>query len=90
MAMARTQTLVQLSDELLAQLDARAAREGRNRSDLIREALARFLAADREAEIDRLIVEGYTRRPQTVDELAVADLSTRTMLANLEPWDEHE
>jgi metal-responsive CopG/Arc/MetJ family transcriptional regulator len=88
--MARTQTLVQLSDELLAQLDARAAREGRNRSDLIREALARFLAADREAEIDRLIVEGYTRRPQTVDELAVADLSTRTMLANLEPWDEHE
>jgi len=88
MVMARTQTLVQLSDELLAQLDSRAAREGRNRSDLIREALARFLAADREAEIDRLIVEGYTRQPQTADELAYAELGTRTMLANLNTWDD--
>lgn len=86
--MARTQTLVQLSDELLAQLDSRAAREGRNRSDLIREALAGYLAADREAEIDRLIVEAYTRQPQTAAELAYADLGTRTMLAGLEPWDE--
>lgn len=86
--MARTQTLVQLSDELLAQLDSRAAREGRNRSDLIREALAGYLAADREAEIDRQIVEAYTRQPQTVGELAFAELGTRTMLASLEPWDQ--
>ncbi len=88
MVMARTQTLVQLSDELLAQLDSRAAREGRNRSDLIREALACYLAAGREAEIDRLIVEAYTRQPQTAGELAVAELAGRTMLAALEPWDE--
>lgn len=87
--MARTQTLVQLSDEILAQLDARAAREGRNRSELIREALAGYLAAGREAEIDRQIVEAYTRQPQTADELAWIELGTRTMLANhLEPWDE--
>ena len=86
--MARTQTLVQLSDELLALLDARAAREGRNRSDLIRQALAGYLAADREAEIDRVIIEAYTRQPQTADELAWVDLGTHTMLANLEPWDE--
>jgi hypothetical protein len=46
------------------------------------------MAADREAEIDRLIVEGYTRQPQTADELAHAELGTRTLLANLEPWDE--
>jgi len=37
---ARTQTLVQLSDELLAQLDTRVAREGRSRSELICEAVA--------------------------------------------------
>jgi predicted transcriptional regulator len=86
--MARTQTLVQLSDDLLAQLDARAAREGRSRSDLIREAIAAYLVTDREAEIDRAIVEGYTRKPQTVDELALADLGTRTMLATAAPWDE--
>ena len=85
--MARTQTLVQLSDELLAQLDTRAAREGRNRSDLIREALSDYLAADRQAEIDRLIVEAYTRQPQTADELAFAGLATRTMLANAGPWE---
>lgn len=87
MAMARTQTLVQLSDELLAQLDARAAREGRNRSELIREALSGYLAADRQAEVDRLIVAGYTRRPQTAGELDFAELASRTMLANVEPWE---
>jgi len=86
--MARTQTLVQLSDELLAQLDARVAREGRNRSELIREALSDYLADDREAEIDRLIVEAYTRQPQTAEELA--DAGTRTMLANVEPWDDYD
>jgi len=84
--MARAQTLVQLSDELLAELDARAAREGRNRSELIREALTGYLAADREAEIDRLIVEGYTRAPQTSEELAFGGLGARTMLANAGPW----
>ncbi len=90
MVMARTQTLVQLSDELVAQLDARAAREGRNRSELIRKALADYLAADREAEIDRLIVEGYSRQPQTADELALAESGTRTMLDNVGPWDASE
>jgi len=88
MVMARTQTLVQLTDDLLKRLDARAAREGRNRSDLVREAITNYLAADREAEIDRLIVEGYTRHPQTDDELAFADLGARTIRAGIEPWDE--
>jgi metal-responsive CopG/Arc/MetJ family transcriptional regulator len=49
MAMSRRQTLVQLSDELLAQLDERVAREGRSRSDLIREAVSGYLAGDLEA-----------------------------------------
>ena len=86
--MGRTQTLVQLSDELLAQLDERVAREGRSRSELIRQAIADYLAGDREAEIDRQIVEGYSRQPQTAEELAYAELGTRTMLANAGPWDE--
>ncbi len=87
MMMARIQTLVQLSEQLLAQLDARAAREGRNRSELIRTAVVDYLAADRAADIDRRIVEAYTRQPQTIDELAFAALATRTMLAVSEPWD---
>src|SRR6266571_6867738 len=50
--MARRQTLVQLSDELLALLDERAAKSGRSRSDLIRAAVERDLQADREGAID--------------------------------------
>ena len=64
MVMARTQTLVQLSDELLEHLDRYREREGRSRSDVVREAIERYLAADRETEIDRRIVEAYTARPQ--------------------------
>jgi metal-responsive CopG/Arc/MetJ family transcriptional regulator len=83
--MSRTQTLVQLSDELLAQLDARAAREGRSRSQLIREALIGYLAADRQAEIDRRIITAYTRQPQ--EDLMDAESAARAMIA-AEPWDD--
>lgn len=83
--MARTQTLVQLSDELLSQLDARVAREGRSRSELIREAISEYLVDDRDAEIDRRIVEAYERRPQ--EDLLGADATARAMVA-AEPWDD--
>ncbi len=82
--MARTQTLVQLSDDLLAYLDARAAREGRSRSDLIREAVAGYIAGDRDAEIDRRIVEAYTRLPQ--EDLLDAERTAAAMVA-AEPWE---
>jgi metal-responsive CopG/Arc/MetJ family transcriptional regulator len=82
--MGRTQTIVQLSDELLAQLDERVVREGRSRSELIREALADYLAADREAEIDRRIVDAYTRQPQ--EDLVGADAAARAMVV-AEPWE---
>lgn len=56
--------MVQLTDELLTLLDQRAARTGVSRSRLIREAVEEFLASDRDALIDRQIVEGYTKMPQ--------------------------
>lgn len=56
--------MVQLNDELLDLLDRRASRTGVSRSQVIREAVEAFLANDREAAIDRQIVEGYTRMPQ--------------------------
>jgi metal-responsive CopG/Arc/MetJ family transcriptional regulator len=64
MVVARRQTLVQLSDDLLERLDRHRGREGRSRSEVIREAVERYLAADREAEVDRQIVAAYTREPQ--------------------------
>ena len=57
--MARTQTLVQLSDELVALLNQRAAQQRRSRSDLIREALESFLAED----ADSLVPSGMPETP---------------------------
>ena len=82
MVMARRQTLVQLSDELLARLDSHRAREGRSRSEVVREAIEHYLAADREAEIDRLLVDAYTRQPP---EDLWTEHAARQMIA-AEPW----
>jgi metal-responsive CopG/Arc/MetJ family transcriptional regulator len=82
MIMARTQTLVQLSDELVERLDAYRAREDRSRSEVVREAIERYLESDRDAEIDRLLVDAYTRQP--LDDLW-ADQAARQMVA-AEPW----
>jgi metal-responsive CopG/Arc/MetJ family transcriptional regulator len=79
----RTQTLVQLSDELLATLDQHAAASGRSRSELIREAIERFIAEELEQDIDRSIVEGYRRLPQQPD--TWAESSARESIAE-EPW----
>lgn len=84
MVVARTQTLVQLSDELLSRLDARVAREGRSRSDLIREALDAYFKADRETDIDAAIIKSYTERPQ--EDLLGAE-STALAMIRAEPWE---
>ncbi len=81
--MARRQSLVQLSDELIALLDQRAARSGRSRSALIREAIERYVAADAEAVADAPIVRAYERTPQEPDRWA--ELAAREAIA-AEPW----
>lgn len=82
--------MVQLNQELIECLDRRAAREGVSRSHLVRQAVEVFLAGDREAEVDRQIVESYRRMPQggehDVDEWgdverAVTALSAETFRA---------
>jgi metal-responsive CopG/Arc/MetJ family transcriptional regulator len=83
--MARTQTLVQLSEELLRRLDERAAREGRSRSALIRDAIEEFLYDEEEAEISRQIIEGYERIPETEEEIAAAEREGREAVRE-EPW----
>lgn len=95
----RTQTMVQLTDDLVERLDERAAREGASRSQLIRDAIKVYLAADRSAAIDRAIVEGYTLIPQAgldgadlppVTSVLTADLMRRLNAeerdAGFEPW----
>ena len=82
-AMARAQTLVQLTDRLLAALDQYAARVGRNRSEVIRSAIEHYLEESLEDEIDRALVEGYRKRPQEPD--AYIDAAARDSIA-AEPW----
>lgn len=83
--MARTQTLVQLTAELLRRLDERAAREGRSRSALIRDAIEGYLEDEARAEVDRQIVEGYERFPETEEEMASAEREARAAIRE-EPW----
>lgn len=63
--MTRTQTMVQLTDELIRALDAEAARKGTSRSAVIREILSSFLAESTEAHVSSRIVQGYERIPPT-------------------------
>jgi len=65
MAMARRQTLIQLDDARLAALDQRAAASGRSRSDLVREAIDLLLGSGDAAAVDRAIVDGYKRAPDS-------------------------
>ena len=87
--MARTQTIVQLSDELLAVLDEEAAHRGVSRSALIREAVERHLAESERAATGRRIVEGYRQVPQAVPDVwgdpdASADASARELVQRLD------
>lgn len=89
MAMARTQTMVQLSDELVALLDREAHRRRVSRSALIRDLLEVALTGAREAEIDRRIVEGYTNIPPGApdewgDLAELTSTSTNDLLARLD------
>jgi metal-responsive CopG/Arc/MetJ family transcriptional regulator len=81
----RTQTLVQLNDELLRRLDERAAREGRSRSSLIREAIETYMVDEARDEISRQIIAGYERIPETDEEMAWAEASAREGVEE-EPW----
>jgi predicted transcriptional regulator len=97
---ARTQTIVQLTNDLVEALDAEAARRGVSRSALIRQALFEYLRAQSGQAIDRAIIEGYRRIPPgTPDGWAdlddLADASARETMqrldaeerdAGLPPW----
>jgi predicted transcriptional regulator len=82
---ARTQTLVQLSEDLLRRLDERAAREGRSRSALIRSAIEAHLHDEERERITREIIEGYERIPPTDEEMAWAEAGIREDIEE-EPW----
>jgi hypothetical protein len=81
--MARTQTLVQLTDDLLRLLDEEAGERGISRSALIREVLTEHLAARQTTQVSRRIIEGYERTPPARPD-AWGDLGTMTDQATVD------
>jgi metal-responsive CopG/Arc/MetJ family transcriptional regulator len=82
--MARTQTMVQLNEELLTSLDAEAARLGCSRSALIRDAIVARLAALRHDTKVKAYVEGYRRHPQSDEFLLEAERRTTEVARRLD------
>ena len=87
--MARTQTMVQLNDDLLESLDEVAARRGISRSALIRELVIDGLQGSGAAAVGERIADGYRRMPQALpdewgDPVATGDIATEELLVRLD------
>src|SRR3954452_6184666 len=63
--MGRREVLVQLDDELVQRLDQLAAKQGTNRSELLRRGAAALVEAADQADADRVLQEAYRRVPRT-------------------------
>jgi metal-responsive CopG/Arc/MetJ family transcriptional regulator len=58
-----------MDERLLSRLDRTAKRLARDRSKLVRDAVARFLAAEDAREKEQRVIEAYERQPLTREEL---------------------
>lgn len=80
------QLVVRVSDRVAADIDELvAAGLASSRSDAVRCSLERWIDSERRRRIGEAIVEGYTRIPQSDEELAWADRASAEMIAE-EPW----
>jgi len=81
-----TQVVTRLDDELASKLD-RLIAEGvvSNRSEAVRLGLEKLVEEHRRQRIGAEIVAGYTRHPETDEELAQAEQATRALVEE-EPW----
>jgi hypothetical protein len=74
-----------MPDDRVVAIDALVAAGRASRAAVIVEAIDRLVAQLESERIDREIVEGYTRIPQTDEERDWAEWSTRESLRE-EPW----
>jgi metal-responsive CopG/Arc/MetJ family transcriptional regulator len=82
---ARKQVLVQLDDQLIAQLDREAKRAKVSRSELIRRALGAWFEARHVARLERQYREGYQRIPE---DPVLGETLARIAAENALPYDE--
>jgi Arc/MetJ-type ribon-helix-helix transcriptional regulator len=76
---------VRMSDDRVAAIDALVASGRASRAAVIVEAIDLLVAQLESERIDREIVEGYTRIPETAEELEWAEWSTEESIRE-EPW----
>lgn len=76
---------VRMPDDRVRAIDELVASGRASRAAVIVEAIDRLVADLERERIDRAIVEGYTRTPQTAEELRWAEESGRRSIAD-EPW----
>ncbi len=76
---------VRMSDERVAAVDALVASGRASRTAVIVEAIDRLVAELERERIDREIIEGYRRVPETDEELEWAERSTIESIRE-EPW----
>jgi len=77
---------VRMSEDRVARIDALVGRGSHpSRASVIIAAIDRLVAELEEREIDRAIVDGYTRIPPTREEDAWAEASGLRSIAE-EPW----
>lgn len=80
------QLVTRVDDQLAAEVDALVA-DGvvGNRSEAVRVALERLIDVHRRRRVGAEIVAAYRSQPQTEEELAGLDRTTRAMIDE-EPW----
>jgi len=83
MSMARREVLVQLDDQLVADLDRLAAAQGTSRSDLVRRSVLALLEAADVAEADRVLQDAYRRMPP---DPALVESARRLAADNFPSW----
>lgn len=80
------QLVTRIPDALAKELDL-LVEDGfaASRSEAVRFAIERLVDRERRRKIGQAIVDGYTRMPQTDEELLWTDEDTRRMIEE-EPW----
>ena len=79
MVMPRREVLVQLDDDLVAELDRIAAARSTSRSELLRQGARAVIKADEEAAADAELIAAYRRQPpDQALERSAARLAART------------
>lgn len=76
---------ISLPQQLLEDVDRRRRDAGASRSLYFREAVETRLAASQRTDIERY-VDGYTRQPETAEEIQAATIAAMAVFA-AEPWE---